>query len=261
MAFTTVGRHIAPRMAPCCRFFHSSTAFMTVACRIALQTALCCSFFHWSMAFLTFRLLHFSVDGSVLLLLPLVYGFHSLRAVLLSGGQRIAHSSLRPWLTRLFTRSIAHSSCHLRLSRPFACAFTQPMSAHCLFFRSPMGFTVCALYCLADGGGFLILPFINGFHHCLHAVLLRSWQQIAHTSACHQISRQLRAILLCKWHRVACSCTCRRLLRFTRRIAQRMVADCAFFHLSTAFPTLFSAYCSADGSVLLILSLMNSFHD
>jgi len=41
-----------------------------------------------------------------------------------------------------------------------------------------MGFTVCVPYCLADGGGLLILPFVNGFHHGLHAVLLRSWQQI-----------------------------------------------------------------------------------
>ena len=221
----------------------------------------CCSFFRWSTAFLTFRVLHFSADGSVLLVLPLVYGFYGLCAVLLSGGQRIAHSSLCPWLTRWFTRSITLSSCRLRLSRPFACAIPQPMAAHCSFFRSPLGFTVCAPYCLDDGGGLLILPFVNGFHHGLHAVLHSSWQQIVHTSTRQQISRRLRAILLCGWHRVARSCTRRQLLRFVCRIAQRMVADCAFFHLSTAFPTLFSAYCSADGSTLLILSLMNSFHD
>jgi len=221
----------------------------------------CCSFFRWLTAFLTFRVLHFSADGSVLLVLPLVYGFHGLRAVLLSGGQRIAHSSRRPRLTRWFPSSIVHSSCRLRLSRPFVSGITQPMAAHCLFFHSPMGFTVCVPYWLADGGSLLILPFVNGFHHGLHAVLLRSWQQIAYTSAHQRISRQLRAILLCGWHHVARTCTRRQLLRFVRRIAQRTVADCAFFHLSTAFPTLFLAYCSADGSMLLILSLMNSFHD
>ena len=197
----------------------------------------------------------------ILPVVPLVYGFHGLHAVLLSGGQRIAYSSLRSWLTRWFTRSITHSSCRLRLSQPFTCTITQPMAAYCSFFHSPMGFMVCAPFCLSDGGGLFILPFVNGFHHGLHAVLLCSWQQIAHTSARHRISRRLCAILLCGWHRVACSCACRRLLRFARRIAQRMLADCAFFHLSTAFPTLFSAYCSADGSALLILSLMISFHD
>ena len=67
--------------------------------RIALRMAPCCSFFHSSMAFPTFRVLYCSADGSVLLVLPFVDGFHGLHAVLLSGGRRIAPSSIRPLLS------------------------------------------------------------------------------------------------------------------------------------------------------------------
>jgi len=49
--------------------------------------------------------------------------------------------------------------------------------------------------------------------------------------------------------------------RFAYRIPQRMAADCSFFRSSTAFTTGFAPYFSADGSGLLILSLVNGFHD
>jgi len=61
------------------------------------------------MAFPTFRKLYFSADGSILLILPLVDGFHGLVTVLLIRGQWITHSSLRTRLSRRFTCRIAHS--------------------------------------------------------------------------------------------------------------------------------------------------------
>jgi len=193
-----------------------------------------------------------SADGTVLLILPLVNGVPDVsRAVLHSGWKRIARSAVcrrlsrfahciaqrraadcsffRRQLSRRFARCIAHSSGRQRLSQCFACCITQLMAAHCSFFRWPTVFTVCVLYCSVDGGGFLILPFVNGFHDGLHAVLLSGWQQISHTSPRQWLSRRLRAILLHGWHRVARSSSHRRLLWFARRIAQRMVADCVFF--------------------------------
>jgi len=66
-----------------------------------------------------------SADGSGLLILPLVNGFHaSFRAVLPSGWQRIAHTSARQWLSRRFVRRNA-----LR------------MAADCSYFRLSMAFT------------------------------------------------------------------------------------------------------------------------
>ena len=207
-----------------------------------------CSFFLSSTAFTTVFAPYRSADGSVLLILPLVNGFHDgLRAVLVSGLQRIAHTSARQWLSQRFARHIA-----LR------------MAAHCSLFRSSTAFTtVFVPYCPADGsvllilplvngfhdglrtvlpsgwrGGSLILSLVNGFHNGLHAVLLSGWQQIAHTSAPQRLSR-----------------------RFARRIAQRMAADCSFFLPSTAFTTVCVPYFSADGGGLLILSLVNGLHD
>jgi len=40
-----------------------------------------------------------------------------------------------------------------------------------------------------------------------------------------------------------------------------MAADCSFFLSVTAFTTVCTLYCSADGSRLLILALVNVFHD
>jgi len=69
-----------------------------------------------------------SVDGSGLLIPPLVNGFHNgFRAVLLRGWQRIAHSSTRQrfsqWIahciSQLMARRIAHSFSRQRLSPRF----------------------------------------------------------------------------------------------------------------------------------------------
>jgi len=49
--------------------------------------------------------------------------------------------------------------------------------------------------------------------------------------------------------------------RFAYRIPQRMAADCTFFLSSMAFTTVFAPYFSADVGGLLILSLVNGFHD
>jgi len=49
--------------------------------------------------------------------------------------------------------------------------------------------------------------------------------------------------------------------RFAYRIPQRMAADYAFLHSSTAFTMVFAPYFSADCSGLLILPPVNGFHD
>jgi len=65
---------------------------------------------------------------------------------------------------------------------------------------------------------------------------------MAQSSACQQLSRQFA-------HRIM------------PQITQRMAADCSIFRLSMAYMTVCPPYCSADGSRLLILPLVNSFHD
>jgi len=76
-----------------------------------------------------------SADGSTLIILPLVNGIpNGLRAVLLSGWLRIAHSSTRQRLSRRFARRIAH---RMALDCSFFCWFTA--------FK-----TVCVLYCSTD---------------------------------------------------------------------------------------------------------------
>ena len=97
---------------------------------------------------------------------------------------------------------------------------------------------VRAPYCSADGSALLFLSVINGFHDGLRAVLFPGWQRIAHTSAPQRLPR-----------------------RFARRIAQRMAGDCSFFCSPTAFTTVYTPYCSGDGSGLLILPLVNDFQD
>jgi hypothetical protein len=133
-----------------------------------------------------------------------------LRAVLLSGWQRIAHSSARQRLSQRFARGIA-----------------QRMAADCSFFRSSTTFTtVCAPFCSADGTGLLILALVNGFHDGLRAVLLSGWQRIAHSSARQRLSR-----------------------RFARRITQRTARRMAlllgsgfthFFRLSMTLLTFYA---------------------
>jgi len=264
--------------------------------RISLQMAADCSFFLSSMAFTTVCVPYCSADGSALLILALVDGFHDgLRAVFLSGRRRIAHSSTRQ-----------------RLSRRFARRISLQMAADCSFFLSSTAFTtVFTPYFFADGGGLLILSLVNGFHDGLRAVLLCGWQRIAHSCTRRRLSRRIArcisqrmaadcsfflsstafttvfapyfsadgggllilslvngfhdglcAVLLCGWQRIAHSCTRRRLSRrFARRISQRTAADCSFFLSSTAFTTVFAPYFSADGGGLLILSVVNGFHD
>jgi len=152
-----------------------------------------------------------------------VNGFHDgLQAVFHSGWQRIAHSFSRQPLSQRFVRHIA-----------------QWMAAHCSFFTSSTAFTsVFAPYCSADGRVLLILPLVNGFHDGLRAVLPSGWYQIADSCTRQRLSRQ-----------------------FARRISQRMAADCSFFLSSMALTTVFAPSCSADGSGLLLLPLVDGFHD
>jgi len=119
------------------------------------------------MAFTTICAPYCSANGIALLTAPLVNGSHDgLRAVLLSGRQRIAHSSARQ-----------------RLSRWFACRIVQRMAADDSYLRSSTAFPmVCAPYCSADSSELLILPLVNGFHNGSRAVLLSGWKRIAHSS-------------------------------------------------------------------------------
>jgi len=97
---------------------------------------------------------------------------------------------------------------------------------------------VRAPYRAADGSALPIPPLVSGFPDGLRAVLLSRRQRIAHSSARQRLSR-----------------------RFARRIAQRLEAHCSFLHSLTDFPTVRVPYCSADGSRLLILPLVNGFKD
>ena len=232
--FRRFARCMAPRMAADFSFFRLSTVFTTVCAPYC------------------------SADGSGLLILALLNGFHDgLRAVLLSGWRRIAHSSTRQ-----------------RLSRRFACRISQRMAADCSFFLSSTAFTFttdCVPYCSTDCSALLILALVNGFHEGLHAILLSGWQRIAHSSpafptvctpycsadgsallilplfkGCHD---GLRAILLSGWQRIAHTSAHQQLSqRFARRIAQRMAVDCSFFRSSTGFITICARYHSANGS-------------
>jgi len=289
-------RRIAQRTAAHCSFFRSSTAFPTVrapycsadgsallilplvngfhdglrttllcgwqriphssarqrfsrqfARRMAPRRASNCTFLRSSMVFTTDCAPYCSADGSGLHILPLVNGFHGLRAILLGEWLRIAHSSARQWLSRRFSHRIS-----------------QRMAADWSFFLSSTAFTtVFAPYCSADGSGLLILPVINGFHNGLRAVMHSRWRGGSLIlSLVNGFHDGLRAVLLSGWQRIAHTSWGQRLSRrFARRIAQWMVADCSFFLLSMAFTTVCAQYCSADGSVLLILPLVNSLSD
>jgi len=140
------------------------------ACCIAPRMAAHCSFFRSLTAFPTVYAPYCSADGSGLLILPLVNGFHDgvgLRADFLSAWQYIVRSSSRQRLFRQFARRIA-----------------QRMAVNCSFFRSLTSLmTVCTSYYSADGDRLHILSLVNGFHDGLRAVLLHGWQRIAHSSA------------------------------------------------------------------------------
>ena len=235
-----------------------------------------CSFFLSSTAFPTVRAPYCSADGSSLLTLTLVNGFHDgLRAVWFPGWLRIAHTSARQ-----------------RLSPRFARRITLRMAADCSFFRSPTAFTtVCTPYCSGDGSGLLILPLVNGFQDRLRAVWLSGWHRIAHSSARQRhwwfarpfalrmvaYSSYLRSSmafntvcapycsvdgsgLLNGWQRIPLSSARQRLSLLGRCFAQRMIAHCSYFRSSMAFTACAPCF-PTDGSGLLVLPLVNAIHD
>jgi len=215
--------------------------------RTAQRRASDCTFLRSSRVFTMDCAPYCSADGSGLHILPLVNGFHGLRAILLGEWQRIAHSSARQRLSQRFLRRIS-----------------QRMAADWSFFLSSTAFTtVFTPYCSADGSGLLILPVVNGFHNGLRAVMHSRWRcGSLILSLVNGFHDGLRAVLLSGWQRIAHTSARQWLYqRFTRRIAQRIVADCSFFLPSTAFMTVCAQYCSVDGSALLLLPLVNSFSD
>ena len=210
-----MARRIAQRMAAHCSFFRSSTSIIPgrFAYRIPQRMAADCSFLHSSTAFTTVLAPYCLTDGSL-------------------DRFFFCSSTAFPTVCMLYcsaygttARLWVHS--YLLLVDDFA---NVPRAVDCSpdrsFFRSSTAFTtVYVPYCSADGSGLLILPLVNGFHNGSRAVLLSGWQRIAHSSARQRPSQ-----------------------RFSRRIAQRMAADCSFFRSSTAFATLCAPYYSADGS-------------
>jgi len=123
------------------------------------------SFFRSSMAFTVYAPFY-SADNCTLLILPLVKGFHhGLSAVLLTGWQRIAHSSARLWL-----------------SRRFVGCFVPQIAAHCSFFHSSKAFTVCPPDCSTDVSGLLIPPLVSGFPDGSFPLLRCGWHRVARSS-------------------------------------------------------------------------------
>jgi len=153
-------------------------------------------------------------------------------------------------------------------STAFTMVFAPPCSADGYadrsFVRLSTAFTtVCAPYCSADGSRLLLLPLVKGFHDGLRAIWLSRWRSgLVILSLVNGFHDGLRAIMLSRWEWIAHTSAHQRLSRwFACRIAQRMAPDCSFFLPSTAFMTVCVPYCSADGNVLLILPLVNSFSD
>jgi len=93
---------------------------------------------------------------------------------------------------------------------------------------------VRTLYRAADGSALLIPLLVNGFPDGFRAVLRRRYQCIGHSSARQRLSQ---------W--------------FAHHIAQPMAAHYSYLRSLAAFPTNCTPYCSADGSALLILTLVN----
>jgi hypothetical protein len=153
------------------------------------------------------RVPYSSADGTGLLILALVNGFHDgFRAVLLSGWQRIAHTSARQRLSWRFAggialravllsgwHRIAHTSTRQRLSRRFVRRIAQRMAADCSFFRSSTAFaTLCAPYYSADGSADGItarlwvhsfLPLVDDFANVLGAVDCSPYRSFVRSSA------------------------------------------------------------------------------
>jgi len=189
-----------------------------------------CSFFLLSTAFTTVCAPYCSTDGSTLLILPLVNGFHDgFRAVLLRGWQSIAHSS----------------TCQ-RLSRRFARRIALQMAADYSFLHSLMAFTaVCVPYFSADGSRLFLLSLVNGFHDGFRTVLLCGWQQIAHSSA-RRLSRSFArhiARQITRW--IDYSSACIRLCQLfachmSRRKVSRLI--CGFTHIFRLSITLLTFY-------------------
>jgi len=140
------------------RIAHTSTCYRLLrrfARTFVMQLSADCSFIPLSKPSTTVCAPYCSADGNGLLILPLVNVFHaSLRAVLLSGWQRIARSYTRQLLSRV------------------APHFTQRMAAHCSCFHLAWACMVCMPYCSVDGSAVLILPCINGFHNGLCPISL-----------------------------------------------------------------------------------------
>jgi len=181
-----------------------------------------CSYFRSSTALKTDCALYCAADGSGLLIPPLVNGFpDGLRAVLLSGWQRIAHSSARQQLSRCFARCIA-----------------QRMVSDCSIFRSPTAFTTICAPQIARRIAHSSARRRQLSTAVSRTVFLSGWQRITHSSARQRLSR-----------------------RFARRIAQRMAADYSHLRWSTAFPMVRAPYRVAEGGALLIPPLVNGFPD
>jgi len=101
------------------------------------------------------------------------------------------------------------------------------------------------------------------FPERLCSILLSGWLRITYSSTLLWFSQQF-SCRLTRWMALWISSSSgRRWLSrcLVHHIAQLMVADCSFYCSSMAFPMVRVQYCTADGSGLLIVPLLNMFRD
>ena len=181
------------------------------------------------------RVLYSSVDGSRLLIVALINGFHDgFRTVLLCRWKRMAHHT------------------------------APQMAADCSYLRSSTAFmTDSAPYFSTDGSGLLMPPCVNGFDDSSRTVLLSGGRRIAHSFSRQRLTRRFArciALRMAADYSFFHSSTV-----FTTDCAPYCTADGtadrSFFLSSMAFTTGCAPYCSVDGSGLLIPLLINGFPD
>ena len=161
---------------------------------------------------------------------------------------------------RTLRHRIAYTSTCQQLLQRFMRRIAQWMAAGCSFILLSTAFVlVCPPSCSEDGSGFLILPLVNRFHS-LRTVLLCRRLWIPHSST-HQWLSHWIARRIAQRISTDCSFFCWS-MAFTVCVpfAEWMAAYCSFFRLSMAF-TVYAPFCSADDCRLLILPLVNGFHD
>jgi len=133
------------------------------------------------------------------------------------------------------------------------------MVAHCSFIHSSTAFTICMPFCTRNGSRLLILALDNGFRDSLRTDFFSGWPCVARSSA-HQRLSLFGTRLLNGWQQIPHSSPRQRLSLLGRCFPHRMIAHCLYFCSPMAFTACAPCF-PTDGSGLLVLLLINSFHD